>query len=466
MVSRSGNVPALGVSEGVRVGVGLAAAILTARWLGPEGLGVVAFVNSVTGVVAFLATMGAHFLITREIARHRERAPVLYGAGMLSTVVLGLISAGLVTGYVAWRDPRPELVICGAVGGLFLMGRALETIPISVIQGVRRMPLQVPGVLAGRLSHLATLVALLMAGFGPVAAFASRAFGTLVALLTHDRMVRRRLEVRPVVRPAESVRLVRQSVPFGLNMLFGAIYLQSDYLIVKETHGMLEVGMYGAAAQLIVQLALLAQVLNKGLYPKLSGMTSDRQAAADELVFVSRLLLVVSVPVAVGGICLAEPLLGLLYGADFYLAAWPLMLLLPMLPLRFLNTGYGTVLAAFDRQSIRTRGVFYAAVFNVAANLVVVPYYGAAGAAATTLATEVLLTLVLLRWALPELPTYSAWGPLVRTLVPALPMAAAVLLCPFFPVLVRIGVGIAVYLPLAYLTGGWAPSDLRRLRQI
>ena len=54
-------------------------------------------------------------------------------------------------------------------------------------------------------------------------------------------------------------------------------------------------------------------------------------------------------------------------GADFVAAAWPLMLLLPMLPLRFLNTGYGTVLTAFDRQSIRTRGVFYAAVFNVAA---------------------------------------------------------------------------------------------------
>ena len=465
-LARSGNVPALGVSEAVRVGVGVAATILTARWLGPEGLGVVAFVNGVTGVVAFLATMGAHFLLTRQIARDPARAPSLYGAGLLSTTMLGAFAVGVVTLYVIWRDPRPEIVLCGVVGGFFLMGRALESIPVAVIQGVRRMPLQVPGVLAGRLSHLVALVALLMAGMGPVAAFVSRVFGALVALVTHGRMVSYRLGVRPVVRPSEAVRLVKASTPFGLNMLFGAIYLQSDYLIVKETHGELEVGLYGAAAQLIVQLALLAQVLNKGLYPKLSAMTDDRRAAADELTFVSRLLLVVSVPVAVGGMCVAGPLLDFLYGETFRGALWPLLLLLPMLPLRFLNTGYGTVLAAFDRQSIRARGVFYAAVFNVVANLALVPRFGAAGAAATTLATEIVLTLVLLRWALPEVPTYSAWGAVARTVVPAVPMAVAVLACGYLPVLLQVAVGVVVYAPVAYFTGGWSPTDLRRLRRI
>ena len=60
----------------------------------------------------------------------------------------------------------------------------------------------------------------------------------------------------------------------------------------------------------------------------------------------------------------------------------------------------------------------------------------------------------------------AVFGPIVRTTLPALVMAAVVLAVPQLHVLVRIAMGAAVYVGGAWLTRGWRMSDIRRLSRV
>jgi len=137
-----------------------------------------------------------------------------------------------------------------------------------------------------------------------------------------------------------------------------------------------------------------------------------------------------------------------------------------MVPFRFVNNASGNALSALDQQPARTRGVFYAALFNLVANLVAIPRFGATGAAATTLLTDMLLTVYLARRLAPSVRGVSVGTSVVVTLLPVLPMAAVVLALPGWHVLLRIAVGAVVYTGFGYLSGAWRVGDLKHLREI
>ncbi len=155
-----------------------------------------------------------------------------------------------------------------------------------------------------------------------------------------------------------------------------------------------------------------------------------------------------------------------LFGSPYLAAALPLAVMLPLLPLRFVNNGLGTALSALDRQNDRTRAVFFAALFNLWTNLYAIPRWGAVGAAATTLLTEVLLSVWLTVRLLPWVRGFRVGGPLLRTVAPAIPMAVLVLAVPGWHVLARVAFGAVVYVVGGRLTSAWRPDDLTRLRRI
>ena len=110
--------------------------------------------------------------------------------------------------------------------------------------------------------------------------------------------------------------------------------------------------------------------------------------------------------------------------------------------------------------------MFLAALVNVGLNLAVIPTWGAAGAAATTLATEVLLA-AWFRWHIrPLVADLGLAESLLRTVPPALLMGAALVFVPLPHVLLAVALGVGIFGITAWLTGGWRTTDLRHLRQI
>ncbi|MBW1881198.1 MAG: oligosaccharide flippase family protein, partial [Deltaproteobacteria bacterium] len=305
-----GNLTALGVSQLVMFASGLIVQAFLARYLGKETFGTYSFLIGVTAMFAFLAHMNLRVLLARRVARAPDTSGQMMGLGLVTTALLGLIATGGVVGYAWLRDGRPIVVVAAAIAGLALGSRGLARVAEAVFQGLRRMGVMVQGTLIERLVLVVGTIGLVLAGAGLPGVFAAQLLASmafLAVLVTRFQRTEANIPLRFPGR--EAWQLVVDARPFALNQLYGAIYLVSDLLILKEFHGDEEVGLYRAATILVLQLPVVAVILNKGIYPRMARYLGDKDAAGKELAFAVRALLAVSLPVAIGGICVAGPLL-------------------------------------------------------------------------------------------------------------------------------------------------------------
>ncbi len=467
MSENRGNLIALAATRATRLVTGIGISLLLAR-LGPEALGIHGWAMSLASVAAFSTGFGLHLLMVRKVAREPQKAGQTLG---LALTLLGLTSMGtlaVVAGWATLSDGRPTVVLVAVLAAAAMAVGLLNENIAAVFHGLRKMRLEVPGVLGGRLLYVVLATGAIFGGLGLAGVFAAQLLGALATALVLAWIARQTVgSFAPRWHADDARNLFGETFPFGMNILFGSVYLAADTLMLKEFRPDEEVGWYRLAALLGLQLPVAAQILSRSIYPKLSKMHDRLDEAADELSFALRLLLTSSLPAAVGATVLALPIVVFLGGSEAYAPAAPaLMLLMPMLPLRFVNNGLGTALSALDRQHIRTRGVALAAGFNVVANFIAIPIWGYLGAAGTTLATDLLLTFFLWWNVRQALPALRMGGAVVRTLLPALAMGAVVALLPPMHVVLAVVIGAAAVLPLMRLSGAWQAGDLRRLRAI
>ncbi len=464
---RSGNLGYLVIAQGIGALVAIIVQVYLARALGREGFGVFSFLVAIASLFAAVAQMNLQLLVARDVARAPEQAGAMLGRGLVTTAALSVLATAGIVVYVALFAGRPGLLLASALAGVALGARSLGVLAESVFQGLRRMGAVASATVISRAVLLAATVVAVSLGAGIPGVFGAQVASGLTALGVMGLVFHRRIGSIVWRTSTSEVRaLIWAGRQYGLNQVFSAIYLSSDLLVLAAFRGDGDVGLYRAASLLVIQLPIVALVLNRAVYPRMARLVGDPRAAGAELALEVRLLLAVSLPIAVGGLCVAEPLLVYLVG-DAYRAGTPAFLwLLGMVPLRFVNNALGNALSALDRQEARTRGVAVAAFLNLAANLVAVPIYGVVGAAVTTVLTEVVLFVWLAR-SLGDRVRDVPWGePLLRAAAPTAAMALVVLAVPGWHVLARVAVGAALYVGLSWLSGAWRAADVRALRAL
>jgi O-antigen/teichoic acid export membrane protein len=132
---------------------------------------------------------------------------------------------------------------------------------------------------------------------------------------------------------------------------------------------------------------------------------SDRAQLARRLAHFRRVLVLVGVTVAVGGTALAPTLVRVLAGGHRYAsAALPLSLLLAATAFSAVQSTYNTALVALGRGRVLLPMMIGLLATNVVANVLLIPHFGAAGAAAATLATEAASVAAASAWLRREVP--------------------------------------------------------------
>lgn len=462
-----GNLLALTLTRIALFSSGLIVNLAAVRYLTREEAGVYLWVWTVVGLTTFLSNLGLWQLVTRQVSRDPERAGSYVAASLRMTWLLSGFTIALITGYVALMDGRPEVILTAFLGGLTLAWTATSQMVQGALHGLRRMALEVPAVVVGRTVFVVAQVLPLVLGMGVPWVYVGRVFSAWV--MFSMLMFQFRRAVGPVPRTVEpgALRgLMAQGRTYGASVFFGSVSAQADTVMMKTLVGLDEVARYGAPANVLLQLAFVANIVSRAFFPKVSQLGRGSAALASELMLQSRILLLLSIPLAFGGVVVAAPLVEFLFGVRYADSALPFAILICTTPVRFLNNGYGFTLTAMDRQSERARIDMIAAVLNVSANLIAIPMWGAVGAAVTTLATDTLSYLLLVRLIRRDVPGYSVARPIFRTTLPALVMVGVVLMLPGWHVLLRVMLGAAVYVAASWLTKGWRMGDIRHLSRV
>jgi O-antigen/teichoic acid export membrane protein len=275
-----------------------------------------------------------------------------------------------------------------------------------------------------------------------------------------------RADGRPMwtFRPREIRSKVRESLPFSISSFMLTIYLSADLVLLGALTTTREVGQYFVAYKIPLALGAFTGAWGAVFLP--NAARESAQVARRQVGEATTGALILMIPVCAGAFVVANPFISLLFG-DQYGAAGPLFGLLMITALiGVVNGTLGPVLVARGDQSFFARTLTSGAVLNVVLNVAVIPFLGAAGSAAATIVSELLML-----WLIVARMRKTIGAPCVRwRRVGGAASAAAVMSFTIafpagaWPVVGRILVGAAVFVSAASVTRTVRVSDLRHLR--
>jgi O-antigen/teichoic acid export membrane protein len=362
------------------LGRGLAAlkGILLARALGPAGYGLLSAAAAAVGTAAPLFHSALDTASVREVARAPAGARLFLRRVLGAKLLLGLFFAGL----LPWLGLAPPLTTAlVALDSLFV---AVGGVGIAWLAGREEASKVAGAELLRSLLWVVAAAATFLNGWGTGGAAGAQALASLAA--TALLLAGSRLLLAPSFAGLPS--LFRAARPFYVSVLFTTVYLQADRLLLALLGSEEMLGHYAAAANLVASAAMVGGALSVATLPALF---REREGGRGIVSYRVRAGLLGALPAVALLILLRDPIVRLLFGTGFRASALPLAILAPCLPLRLLAGAWGDFLTATDRQPLRNRAQALAALANVSANALLIPRYGAAGAAAAFLLSDALL---------------------------------------------------------------------------
>jgi glycosyltransferase involved in cell wall biosynthesis/O-antigen/teichoic acid export membrane protein len=346
---------------------------------------VFAYVALFNGV---LGDWGLGTICLREIARRpADRVRLIVGSASLQAAIAVGVYLVMLTSVLL--VPYPNAVRTAiAIYGLTALLTPLDILALTFQADLRLARLVPPSLLGTALNFI--LVMVVIAGHGGLVPLVLASLtGTAAQYLWITRLSLGVLGGR--IRPTRGpwVAMLAEAWPLALSTTVSSA-LQQAPLLALSLFSLGSAGLFTAANKIPQQLFLLPLAVRATTFPVLSASwLADRTRFNRQLGRLVDGSVLIAIPGAVGGIALARPLMRLLFGPGFEGAAVPFAVLLLVFALLFpgILVGEALIAAGFQRFSLLIQAASLPVLLGLL--LVLVPAYGATGAALALLGSYV-----------------------------------------------------------------------------
>lgn len=383
--------------------LGFVITLFVARSFGPAGLGMSTLALSVAGFGLTATIFGTDLHAVRtaaalpELMAHHVKVVTALRLMLAGFSYAMLILVGMLT--PAFRDIVPLIA---------LFGLSVFTVPIGpewVPQALHRTGVTALANLSLQIVYLAFLLIGWFLHASLLSVAAAKIGADLVVAIGFRRWVGRTM--RPDsdrLRWNELVALAKSSWPICGTQILRTFALSSDLILLGVFLTRADLGHYSAASKLFYVMMAFATAYFVILLPRFaeSAVRPD-PALSDEL----RASLRRTVPIALAGLAiltlLARPILVLMFGATFGVAAPSLAILGAATVISLASRHYRQVLLARGLQMHDLKFNVVGAITHIGAKLALIPTCGIVGAAIGTLIGEVAILWLQRRAAIIEL---------------------------------------------------------------
>lgn len=387
-------------SKVVTAAVGAALTIGLARLLDPNGYGIFSLTLTVVSMFQLIARFGIARSAGRYVAEYKEndpeQVPFIVRTALLVNLGTILIAALVLVGshrYIASLLGEPELEPLLLVGVLFVaLGTSISFLT-KVIQGFEAIIFVAALNAVGRVSRLVLGLGFVVVGFGALGALwgyvISALFTSIVGFAYLFRRVRRLRNPESTVEPGLRRRIVEYAIPITATNTSIALDQRVDTLLVGFFLSPVAVSYYVIGEQVVRFLETPMTALGFTVSP-----TFGSQKAAGNLGRISRLYettltnaLLMYVPAGAGIALVADPMITLLFGADYAGAVPVLQVLGAYVVLKAVTkiSDNGLDFLGRARERAIARGI--TGTLNVGLNVLLIPAIGVVGAAIATVLT-------------------------------------------------------------------------------
>lgn len=370
--------------------ISLVAVGYIARKLGRDDYGVYSLAFAFPSVFEFIGSFGLRQLTIREIARNRESSFDYLGKVIPARVAL-IVSMGsvvLVAGYLMGYGFRVLLAL--AISVLSVVFEHLSKIFVDVFQAFQEMGKVAIRDLSVRIFTAVSSILVLSLGGGLYQVCAVYAVGTMFGLVINVLLYRRRFPFPKVCfDPGFAWAGIKEGSSFVVIGLATTLFAKMDILMLSKLVDTAQLGVYNASATLFYRLNFMADAVATAVFPSLSLLYWEQREEANRI-FKKAVsgMIVISLPVAAGGMMLSRQIITLIYGSSYAASASVFSVLVCCVPFMFMNTLLNYSLGAIRKQAAVAKIMLLNVVLSSLLNAVLGSRYGIIGAAAATLVTH------------------------------------------------------------------------------
>lgn len=374
--------------------------VLLARILGPEELGVFSSAYALVGLTAFFLNLGMDTWLLRKAGMYPD---VRRLSGKILKIKAGIGIWWSIALVVVVPVIRPDLfsismmVICS----LDVWSDVCFNTQIQGLNVQRRMKTIGWLMLLSRGGRITGLAIIYFLGFDSAFFFAlSRATATFIGLLAVTWLHRPKLNSQGFMTTRD---VINESLPYGVSDFLALIYTNADVTILALMAGTIAVGLYSPASGIIHALFVIPSALFTVIVPILTNVgvrDVSRFRKALPILFASFFIMGLILWLVLG--FSAKWLMPFLLGEEYQFTGEILGVLSPIIFFKFISFACAVVLVCVGWQQRRLIYQLIVAVFNIGANILVIPLYGITGVAWVYVISELLLVIgygwVTIKW--------------------------------------------------------------------
>jgi len=435
-------------------GINFLFGIYVVRTLGDMRFGQYSIVLAFVGIFSIFAELGMSQYVMREMARNRSNIRLYFWNLVALRLILALIGM-IIIPLAGWGIGYSAEIVFGIIiyTSSFLL--SAFSVPLgSVLAADERLGINTLVHIIGQLFFIIVGAIFLYGGLSFIWLIIANMISLIPRIFISLWTIRKLhisdlpFELDPKIWP----HIIRSGIPFGIVSLMLSIALSIDTVMLSWFTTEETVGFYNVSYNLVIAMMVFFWGFKEAIVPSLSKVYVNDPVQVEKWYFHSvKMIVIISVPIAIGGFIIAFPLIRFLYTDAFLPSAVGLQILIWDVPLLMFAGFCGniTTIVGEERSAARINTINTFA--NVVLNLIFIPRYGLVGAALVTVLTDMISSIqfhFLLRRKL-NLPDIKPM--LLRVILAAVLMAIPVHLVVDFHVLIPITVGAVTYLVLIIL---------------
>ncbi len=436
-------------AKGLGIIIGIITIAIMTRYLGTAGFGNYATALAWLQFFGILVDFGLYLVLLSELGKTDDPSEQqkITGNIMSLRIISGgsLLLISIALGWLMPYDTLTKLVIT------FLAGSFLCQLINQILTAIFQKHLAMArGAWVEIISKLLTMILLLIAvwqnwGILSVAALITLAniIGTVIIWQFSKKLIRIKLYFDINYQK----KIIILAWPLALATIFNLFYFKTDTIILSIFHPASTVGLYAAPYRILEVLISLPPIFLGLLLPQLTKYyQTNKELFWQQIKLGLDVFHAFLIPLLVGGIILARPLITLLAGKEFSEADYLLQILLLATACIFYTQLFTYIIVAIGKQKNILPIAVTASLLALALYFVFIPSGGAGAAALTTLVIEGLVMISYLyltkKYTLLKLPFINFYKIFLISLL----MGSITFIIRDWPVMINIILSTLVYL--------------------
>ena len=418
------------IGKGFIAIIGIITVKMLTYYLGREGYGQYTTAFEFLAFFSIVADLGLYTIGVREMAKDEKKIPMIIGNILSVRTILCVVMVGIaiVAAYLMPKYQGTFIPFGVVLVGIAMSLNILTSTVSTVLQVHLKMEFNSLASVIGKIitvGYMAAVIFLLypgvasqLAAAGAVTAGASAAAtgtaaaispdgfyqliwagitGNVVMLLITYYYSAKYTKIRYRLDKAFIKDVMLKALPYGIALVLNTIYFRIGSVLLSIIKGPADVGIYGVPMRMLEAVGIIPLYFMNAVLPVLTRSLNRKDGSQQRIIqYAFDFLVMGSMPIVAGTVVLAFPLTYLISSPEFlsnvsigfYGSDIVLQILIFALAFSFINSLFGFILVADNRQmKLLVRNAIGAGL-TIVLDLVLIPYYGVRGAAFSNVVTE------------------------------------------------------------------------------